>query len=57
MKRLYFLITVTLILADGIATGQDSSSKNIVITKNDIEKAGTSIPVSAIGEPVGSVKL
>ena len=37
--------------------GQDFSSKNIVITKTDIEKAGTSIPVSAIGEPVGSVKL
>ena len=57
MKRLYFLITVTLILAEVIAAGQDPSSKNIVITKTDIEKAGTSIPVSAIGEPVGSVKL
>ena len=52
-----FLITVTLILAEVVAAGQDSSSENIVITKTDIEKAGTSIPVSAIGEPVGSVKL
>ena len=57
MKRLFFLISATMILADLVATGQDSSSKNIVINKTDIEKAGTSIPVSAIGEPVGSVKL
>jgi len=57
MKRLFFLIIATMILADLVATGQDSSSKNIVINKTDIEKAGTSIPVSAIGEPVGSVKL
>lgn len=57
MKRLYFLITVTLILAEVIAAGQDPFSENIVITKKDIEKAGNSIPVSAIGEPVGSVKL
>lgn len=28
-----------------------------VITKADIEKIGTSIPVSSIGEPVGSIKL
>jgi len=57
MKRFYFLITLTLILAEVTAIGQGSSSKSIVITKNDIEKAGTSIPVSDIGEPVGSVKL
>jgi feruloyl esterase len=44
-------------LAEVVAAGQNFSSKNIVITKTDIEKAGTSIPVSAIGEPVGSVKL
>jgi feruloyl esterase len=57
MKRILFLITVTLILAEVVVAGQDFSSKNIVITKTNIEKAGTSIPVSAIGEPVGSVKL
>jgi len=57
MKRLNILITVTFILAEVVAAGQNFSSKNIVITKTDIEKAGTSIPVSAIGEPVGSVKL
>jgi feruloyl esterase len=57
MKRLLNLIIATLILAEVLAVGQESSSKNIVITKTDIEKAGTSIPVSAIGESVGSVKL
>src|SRR5512137_1160585 len=57
MKRLSFLITLTLILAEVAVIGQDSSSKNKVITKNDIEKAGTSIPASEIGEPVGSVRL
>ena len=57
MRRLCFLITATLILAEVVVAGQDFSSKNIVIAKTDIEKAGTSIPVSAIGEPVGSVKL
>lgn len=57
MKRILFFITATLILAEVVVAGQDFSSKNIVITKTDIEKAGTSIAVSAIGEPVGSVKL
>lgn len=57
MKRLNFLITVTFILAEVVAAGQNFSSKNLVITKTDIEKAGNSIAVSAIGEPVGSVKL
>ena len=57
MKKLFFLIIATMILADLVATGQNSSSKNKVITKTDIEKAGTSIDASSIGEPVGSVKL
>ena len=34
-----------------------TNTANIVITKVDIEKAGTSIEASAIGEPVSSVKL
>ncbi|MFN2126318.1 MAG: tannase/feruloyl esterase family alpha/beta hydrolase [Anaerolineales bacterium] len=57
MKRLFFIIIATLILAESAATGQGSHYENVVITKTDIEKAGTSIPVSAIGEPVGSVKI
>ena len=57
MKRLFFIIIATLILAESAATGQGSHYENVVITRTDIEKAGTSIPVSAIGEPVGSVKI
>lgn len=57
MKRILFFITATLILAEVVVAGQDFSSKNIVITKTNIEKAGISIPVSAIREPVSSVKL
>lgn len=34
-----------------------TSVSGIAITKADMEKAGASVPVSAIGEPVGSVKL
>jgi feruloyl esterase len=57
MRRLFFLVIATLILAKPAATCQGSGDENIVITRADIAKAGTSIPVSAIGEPVGSVKL
>jgi feruloyl esterase len=57
MKRTFFLIIATLILANSAAISQGTSYKNTVITKTDLERAGTSIPVSAIGEPVGSVKL
>jgi len=57
MKRRFLSITLILILAVTVAVGQNSTSKSIVITKADIEKIGTSIPASAIGEPVGLVKL
>ena len=57
MKNLLFFIIATLILAEVSVAGQHSTSNNIVITKTDIEKAGTSIPASSIGIPVGSVKL
>jgi pimeloyl-ACP methyl ester carboxylesterase len=57
MKRIYLLITIPLILANLVANGQNPIPGNKIITKNDIEKVGTSIPASAIGEPVGSVKL
>ncbi len=39
------------------AFGQTKAPGNVVITKADLAKAGTSIPVTSIGEPVGSVKL
>ena len=49
------IIGAIIFLLNGSLSGQESSSP-IVITKADIEKVQTSIPVSAIGEPVGSVK-
>jgi len=56
MRRLFFFVIATLILGESAAFGQDASF-NKVLTKTDLEKAGTSIPASAIGEPVSSVKL
>jgi len=52
----YFLVSILLFTVLS-AAGQNPESGNIVITKADLEKAGESIPNSAIGEPVGSVKL
>jgi feruloyl esterase len=57
MKKLSFLIIAAVFLAEAAVAGQDASLGNKIITKTDLEKAGTSIPASAIGEPVSSVKL
>jgi hypothetical protein len=56
MKRPLFLIASILIL-ELVAVEQFTYAQNIIITKNDIGRAGTSIPVSAIGVPIGSVDL
>ena len=56
MKRLLSFIAATLVITGAVAVGQTPAA-NIVISKTDIEKAGISIPASAIGEPVSSVKL
>jgi hypothetical protein len=56
MKKVFSLFCTVLIIAGVAARGQTSLT-NIIITKADIVKAGTSIPASAIGEPVGSVSL
>src|SRR5476651_2506156 len=56
MKRLTITLKVILLLLSGSVFGQ-ANTGNIVISKADIEKAGRSIPATAIGEPVGSVIL
>jgi hypothetical protein len=56
MKRLFSFIVTIHVITGAVAVGQTPAA-NIVISKADIEKAGTSIPASAIGEPVSSVKL
>ncbi len=57
MKRLFVVLISLCVLAIQVDALQTSSSANKSITRSDIEKAGSSVPVSAIGEPVGSVKL
>lgn len=57
MKRFYF-ISVFLLVFTGVAgLAQDKRTGKRIITKDDLVKAGTSIPAGLIGEPVGSVKL
>jgi len=57
MKKISFFISVIILLLCFAVSGQGQTSGQINISKADCEKAGTSIPVSAIGEPVSSVKL
>jgi len=57
MKRLCCFVSVVSLLAITTAFGLEKATTDIIITSADIEKAGTSIPVTAIGEPVGSVRL
>jgi len=56
MKKLFYFTTTIFLITWAVAAGQIPAT-NIVISKADIEKTGTSIPASAIGEPVSSVKL
>ncbi|HLN20551.1 MAG TPA: tannase/feruloyl esterase family alpha/beta hydrolase [Bacteroidales bacterium] len=46
-----------LLLASFLPATSQTTGGNMTITRKDLDKAGTSIPVSAIGEPVSSVKL
>jgi feruloyl esterase len=56
MKKIFCFICAVLLITGQSAVCQTGVT-NRVITNADIEKAGTSIPASAIGEPVSSVKL
>jgi hypothetical protein len=57
MKKLFCFVITLFLLTGTITYGQAKGPADIVITQADITKAGTSIPASSIGEPVGSVKL
>jgi hypothetical protein len=57
MRKLFCIVVAVSFMAGSIALGQPKVITDIVITKEDLIKAGTTIPASAIGEPVGSVKL
>ena len=60
MKKAFCFVVALLLFTGPEHSGCFAQAKvpeNITISKADIEKAGESIPVSSIGEPVGSVKL
>jgi pimeloyl-ACP methyl ester carboxylesterase len=57
MNRLMPILALTVFLSLNGSLFSQANTSSIVITKTDMEKAGASIPASAIGEPVSSVKL
>ena len=57
MKRLLYSFFSMFLLAEAVIICQTKVPTDIAITKADLIKAGTSIPASSIGEPVGSVKI
>ena len=57
MKNILTTIISILLLIGFKCYSQDNKLKEILIDKNEIQKVGTSIPASEIGEPVGSVIL
>jgi feruloyl esterase len=57
MKKTICAVLVLIFTTSFASFSQTKELKNTSITKDDLIKAGTSIPASSIGEPVGSVKL
>ena len=57
MKRSFYSFIMLFLLAGTVVFCQTKVHADIVITKTDLQKVGSSIPVSSIGEPVGSVKI
>ena len=57
MKRPFCFFVTMLLLTGTVIFCQTKVPADIVITKADLIKAGTSIPVSSIGEPIGSIKI
>lgn len=56
MKKTLCSLTAIFVIS-GLVSLSQVADQNIIITSDDIIKAGESIPVSEIGEPVSSVKL
>jgi hypothetical protein len=57
MKRSFCSFVTMFVLAGAVIFCQTKVPADIVITKADLIKAGTSIPASSIGEPIDSVKI
>jgi hypothetical protein len=57
MRKTFCFFTTIFLLASSVTFSQTKVPSDIVITKADLTKVGTSIPSPSIGEPVSSVKL
>jgi feruloyl esterase len=57
MRKTFSYVVALLLFTGSFSFSQTQVPANSTISKADLAKAGESIPVSAIGEPVGSVKL
>jgi feruloyl esterase len=57
MRKTFCFVVAWILFTGNLSFGQTQVPANTTISKADLAKAGESIPVSAIGEPVGSVKL
>jgi feruloyl esterase len=57
MRKTFSYVIAWILFTGSFSFSQSKVPANITISKADIVKAGESIPISAIGEPVGSVKL
>lgn len=57
MRKTFWFVVAWILFTGNLSFGQTQVPANSTISKADMVKAGESIPVSAIGEPVGSVKL
>lgn len=57
MRKIVWFVIAWILFTGSLSFVQAKVPENITISKADIAKAGESIPASAIGEPVGSVKL
>lgn len=57
MRRIFIAFVIAFFLIGCVGSHQNNTDPEITIAPGDMNKAGTSIPASEIGEPVGSVKL
>lgn len=57
MSKIFTAIIVMSLFLGCVGPHPENTDPEITIAADDISKVGTSIPVEAIGEPVGSVKL
>jgi hypothetical protein len=55
--KIFVFFFFYILLTCSVISGQNSTVTTKTIIKADLDKIGSSIPLSAIGEPVGSVKL